>query len=284
MDAERIFSLLGGDVEIVLYDVDTSISEDCFEEIYQEGLRLQKIFNFFDPKSELSLLNKKRTLCVSEELLYVIKIALRYCTETNGLYDITKGVEIRDRKEGNSIKPVSCTYKDIKISKNQIILLHPEVCIDLGSIAKGFIVDKLIEFIKLKGVESAFIDARGDMRIFGKHIEVVGVQHPRKKKNASFPIVLENKAIATSGDYNQFYGNKNKCHIIGKNNLVSVTVIADTLMEADVLATCIFLLGENEAKPFLSQRKSVYAFIFNENLEESSINGFKKYFLEDCKQ
>ena len=211
MDAERIFSLLGGDVEIVLYDVDTSISEDCFEEIYQEGLRLQKIFNFFNPKSELSLLNKKRTLFVSEELLYVIKNALKYCKKTNGLYDISKGKEIRCRKQGNPTKAVLCTYKDIRIIGNKITLLNPDVCLDLGSIAKGFIVDKLIEFIESKGVESAFIDARGDMRIFGKHLEVVEVQHPRKKKNASSPIVLENKAIATSGDYNQFYGNKNKC-------------------------------------------------------------------------
>ncbi|RME31407.1 FAD:protein FMN transferase [Candidatus Woesearchaeota archaeon] len=256
IEQERRFPLLGGSIEIVLYDVDPGVAAILFEEIYQEGLRLQSIFNFFDPQSELSLLNQQRIRTVSAELLEVLTVALRYCRETGGRYDISKGREIllrKRRRQQPRAAPTSnytANYTAISFHGNTVRLQHPSVCIDLGSIAKGYIVDKLLEFISQQGILSAFIDARGDMRITGQHLEIVEIQHPRKKGGFQ-ALLLENKAVATSGDYSQYYGTPETSHLVGTVYASSVTVLADTLMEADVLATCASLLPLEEARALI---------------------------------
>jgi thiamine biosynthesis lipoprotein len=232
--------LLGKEVEFVLYKAEGSLNETVFDKIYTEMLRLQKIFNFFDPESELSLLNKKRTSPVSQELLEVITMCLPWCEFTGGTYDISKGKEIMQRKKDEEITPVKCSYKDIKISGNTISLTQPEALIDLGSVAKGYIGDKMKEFLKKNVITSAFIDLRGDMIFWGEFTEKINIQHPRDPEKSIFSFKKSNAAVATSGDYEQYYGSYEKSHIINAKDFCSVTVVADTLAEADILATCIF--------------------------------------------
>jgi thiamine biosynthesis lipoprotein ApbE len=90
--------LFGGEVEITIFDVEEPIAKDLLESTYEEGLRLQKIFNFYDKESELSKLNKERKIRASLSLLEVINTALRFCTLTGGKYDISLGKSIIQRK------------------------------------------------------------------------------------------------------------------------------------------------------------------------------------------
>lgn len=241
--------LLGKTVEFALYKANKPLNEAIFDEIYTEMLRLQKIFNFFDPESELSLLNKKRTAATSKELFEVITMCLPWCEKTNGEYDISKGREIIQRKQGEQTTPVKCSYKDIKISGNTITLTHPDVLIDLGSVAKGYIGDKMKEFLQQNGVTDAFIDLRGDLIFWGEYMEKINVEHPRGPNKSIFSFDKSNAAIATSGDYKQYYDGYENSHIINAKDFCSVTVIADTLAEADIITTCIFTGGtENLGK------------------------------------
>jgi thiamine biosynthesis lipoprotein len=242
-DSTKRIKLLGGEIGVTLYGVDERMAELLFPRINDEGLRLQKIFNFFDPKSELSKLNKKRRLKVSDELLEVIKKCLPYCELTQGAYDISKGRQIMERKQGLAVSGVSCSYKDIEIKKNEILLKNKDVLLDLGSAAKGYIGDKLMEFIKGLGVKNAFIDLRGDIIISAAHKRKVGVQHPRVREKTISSFMLKDGAVATSGDYNQYFGDYSKSHILCSKDIISSTVIAGTLLEADILATCIFVSG-----------------------------------------
>ncbi len=232
---------MGGTVRFVLYDVDDFIGNEVLDAVTKEGHRLQKIFNLYDPDSELSRLNSSRSADVSGEMLEVIRTALEFSRLSRGRYDVSKGMEFLARKGGRELQPVSCTYKDVNVTGNRVSLRHPDVLMDLGSIAKGYIVDRLAYFLREQGVESAFIDARGDMLIFGQHLEVVEIQHPREPSSAVATVVLENAAIATSGDYNQFCGSFSKSHIVGANKFASSTVISSSLMDADARATCMFL-------------------------------------------
>jgi FAD:protein FMN transferase len=266
--------LLGKNIEVVFYDVEESIAKIIFEEIYEEGIRLQKIFNFFDQDSELSQLNKKRIIIASKELLEVIKKALVYCEKTNGEYDISIGKQIIERKKGQEITPINCSFMDIEIKENIIKLNHPDVIIDLGSIAKGYITDKLVEFVKDKGIKSGFIDSRGDIRVFGKNLQKIEIQHPRDKEKILFAINLKDSAIATSGDYNQFYQSYDKPHILRKKDLISVSVIAPTLIEADALASVIFLLEKEKREAFLKVNSQIKVFTIDKDLNEKEYNGF----------
>jgi thiamine biosynthesis lipoprotein len=152
--------LFGSEISFILDEVDETISGDIVEEAFEEGLRLQKIFNFYDEKSELSLLNRKRKLSVSDELLEVLKMALEMGKRTRGKYDITLGKQFRQRKLGSEVEKINCSYKDVKIKGNNVELMNEDVLIDLGSIAKGYITDKMAEILINNGVVSGLIDSR----------------------------------------------------------------------------------------------------------------------------
>jgi FAD:protein FMN transferase len=280
--AKKKLSLFGGTVEIIMYDVDESLSDYFFDDIYSEALRLQKIFNFYDSESELSKLNRKRKMKVSDELLFVIYNALKYAKMTNGAYDISLGRQILNRKIGNDIPVMKCSYKDIFLDGNIIILNHPDVLIDLGSIAKGFIGDKIINYMQNLGIQSGFVDARGDLKIYGSHIEIVKIQDPRKNES-HYPILFENMAIATSGDYRQYYGSYDKSHILGQKDFISVTVAAETLMIADVAATCIFVLGSKQAEMFMTQNSELKCLATDTQLKVYDYNNFKDLLIKEEK-
>ncbi len=276
METKRKMRLLGGEIEIAIYGADRMLADIHLDELYGRGLEMQKIFNFFDPKSELSRLNRKRKLEVSQELKEVLEKATEYCRMTNGNYDVCKGREFLQRKQKKSVQAVSCSYKDIKIDGNFVSLGHTDALVDLGSIAKGYIGDKLAEQMQEMGIESGFINLRGDMRIYGEHKEIVEVQHPRDKEKRLCPFFLENMAVATSGDYNQYDMTFEKCHILGRKDIISASVIANTLMEADAAATSIFVMGAENAKSFLSKNPSLRCMAIDSNLALHFYNGFNE--------
>ena len=270
----KTLNFMNGEVEIDLYEVEEDFARIYLNELYAYGLKLQKIFNFFDQNSELSKLNKRREMEVSEDLSYLIKKALRYCEMTGGKYDISLGKQIIQRKEDKETEKVECSYKNILVEGKKVTLNHPDVIIDLGSIAKGYIADKMIEHIKRLGIKDAYIDARGDMRIFGEKEEIVTVQHPRDATKTMFRIKFKDGAIATSGDYKQNYGGYEKSHIVGNSQFASVTVFADNLTEADASATCIFLLSMEDTEKFAKENK-IKALCIGKDLKTHFFNNFE---------
>lgn len=275
MDSKRLFDMLGGKIEFVIYNSLNELTGEIFEELEKEALRLQKIFNFYDEESELSILNKKRKLKVSDEMLEVIKKALVYCKLTNGKYDISLGKAFLRRKSGKGDVETSCSYKDIIISGNVIELKNKDVIIDLGSIAKGYIGDKIIEKMKELGVESGLVDVRGEIRIFGNVSEKIGIKDPRGGGNVD-EFILKDKAVATSGDYNQFYASYDKSHIISNTDIASVSVISDNLMKADVLATAVFVSDDKYIKKIVKKHPQERFFIIKRDGSYLTFNWFKK--------
>ncbi|MFA6888049.1 MAG: FAD:protein FMN transferase [Candidatus Woesearchaeota archaeon] len=268
--------LLGKEITLIAYDVDQDLLDLYKEEIVDEAKRLEKIFNLYDPESELSQLNKQRIKEVSQEFLYVLTSAMHFCKETNGEYDISKGKLFVERKSGKSLSSIACMYHNIIIDGKKVSLKHSDVLIDLGSIAKGYIGDKLVRYLFELGIEKCFVDMRGDLRIV-QHEEKVGIQHPRENK-IMFHIVLNNAAAATSGDYNQYTNCFEENHIVGSKEIISVTVIAETLMEADVVATCLMVLGIEKAETFL-KKFSLKTCMIDKSLKMHFYNNFESIVL-----
>ena len=267
--------LVGGTVEIVLYDVEPELARAIHDDVVREAQRLQRIFNLYDPASELNALNAQRTWSASPELTRVLALALTYCEKTDGAYDITRGKQFLERKSGKcEVTPIGCTYRDVRLvprgNCSLVTLTHPDCLIDLGSIAKGYIADALLDYLGELGVESAFIDARGDMAIRGAHLEVINIQHPLHEGTVR-PFALENAAVATSGGYRQYAGTPAMSHLLGETAARSVTVLAPTLAEADVLATALYLVSAGRAAEILPAHAS--AFIITEEAE-IALNGF----------
>lgn len=264
MDSKFSLDLVGGKVNFILYGVEELLAIAIIPEIKIESVRLQKIFNFYDTESELSLLNKKRKMIVSTELSDVLKMALTFCKLTDGKYDISLGKLFLARKSGKTLPNLNCSYKDIEINGNEVVLKNGDVLIDLGSIAKGYIGDRLVEKLKELGVKSALIDARGEVIVFGKFSEKIGIQNPRGEGIVG-EIILKNSSVATSGDYSQFVDDYDNSHIIHDTDVSSVTVVANSLMLADVLASVVFVCEKEIYEPILKKYPVKEYFVFDRN-------------------
>lgn len=270
--------LFGSEVEFIVYNTEEDIAKEIIEEAYEEGIRLSGIFNFYDKHSSLSLLNSKRKMKMPEEFIEVLKMALKMCEETNGLYDISLGKQFLDRKSGKEVGEVSCSYKDIYVNEETRIveLKNKDVMIDLGSIAKGYIGDAMSEILMESGIISGLVDARGDIAIYGDEYKEIAIQHPREKESVLGRINVKKGGIATSGDYNQYYGNFDKSHIINKKNYISVTVLAPTLSEADLYATVLMVIPKGEIEKLLEKNQKIGALCIGKDLNIEIYNNFPR--------
>jgi FAD:protein FMN transferase len=278
-DFTRSIKLMGGRVAVTIYDIDSTEAgefyDDILEEVEDVGQRLQRTFDFFDPGSELSRLNRERELRVSKELAEVISSGLMFSEETGGRYDITFGRKIIARKLGEELPDTGCSYKDVSVVGRKVTLGHYDAMIDLGSIAKGYAVDRLVDYMIGIGIESGFVDARGDMRVFGRRTEEVAIQHPREHGRTINPFTLREASAATSGDYNQYYGSFDRSHIVGDTDFCSVTVVSESCTDADAIASCVFLMGSVGALDFLRRHKEARVFAMDRDLKNYSYNGFQ---------
>ncbi len=271
------YALFGSEVEFCL-DTEKVVAEPLMDDAYKLGLRLQKIFNLYDESSELSLLNKGRSINASDELLEVIRLGRRLSELSDGEYDISLGKKFLNRKRHEQLPAVSCSYKDIQISGNEIKLLHEDVLIDLGSVAKGYIAERLTEFFMDQGIESGYVDARGDIRIFGGYTDV-GVKHPRAE-GLFLKIRLNDSGVATSGDYKQYHDDYSKSHIINQKDIISATVVSDDLSNADAYATILMVCSKDVREKIINESKYP-AMVIDKNLKVHYFNGFEELINEN---
>ncbi|HIE43941.1 MAG TPA: FAD:protein FMN transferase, partial [Candidatus Omnitrophica bacterium] len=168
--------------------------------------------------------------------------------------------------------------KIILTSQGEVGFAVDHVSINLGGIAKGYIVDKAIMYLKEKGIRSALINAGGDMYCLGKKRKgepwQIGIRHPRKKDAIIGVVKLYDKAIATSGDYEKFFTlhGKRFSHIINPstgypvdNNVIQATVIAPICADADALATALMVMGTEKGLRLIEGLKDTEAVMIEED-------------------
>lgn len=268
--------LCGGDFTIHAYSSSTAQQiTELLESAYTEARRLEKIFNIYDPNSEISQLNTERTLRVSRELITVIQKSLVMCAATHGAYDIGIGAVIAQRKDGK-ISEEKSSYTDIEIDDTTVRLHGTDVQLDLGSIAKGYIVDCVGTFLQRVGVENALIDARGDIKAVGEYAHRIGIQDPRGDGSLG-SIVLQNMSVATSGDYKQFAGTPEMSHIVNQKHLSSVTVITESAAEADMFATALFVLEEEDIQELLKENPHISVLSIDRHQQIHYYNDVQSY-------
>ena len=251
--------------------------------VYDEFRRLNKIFNIYDKNSEVSHLNStyNRPLSVSEEMIELISLSKELYKITGGYFDVSKGRDYNLWKgiiaEKKKIKiPPSSEVSDlvkeggmrfIKINRKEktVTITKKGLFLDFSAIAKGYMVDKAAMRLKKAGIESALINAGGDIYCLGKdngkHWKI-GIKEPSVKGGIIDTVLLSGEAIATSGDYEQFvdYKGRRYSHIINpktgypaNNGIVSVTVITKNCTSADGLATAFFAMGLENIKSLLNR-------------------------------
>jgi thiamine biosynthesis lipoprotein len=278
-------------------DKDSRFIRGAVDEAFKEMKRIESILTHYQKDSDISRWNRAGTspLKVEKETLEIMRRAIDFYGCSDEAFDVTllpilelwgfaqdktssKGKHFvpADEEIKKKLRFVGSDKIIIDEKNSQVKFVISGMKVDLGGIAKGFIVDKAVERLKNKGVKSALINAGGDIYCLGSKKDgsdwMVGIEHPRKK-GIFATLKLKDKAVATSGDYQNYFlaGDKRYSHIFDprtgypvENNCISVTVIAPNCTTADALATAIFVLGPEDGLRLIEKLEDSEALIVTE--------------------
>jgi FAD:protein FMN transferase len=258
-------------VELLLLNNSSHNAELVSDAVFAEMERLEKIFSRSLQDSEISLINRSagiEPVSVGHEMLSVVSQANYYAQLSEGAFDPTiaplidlwgfLGQEYRVPSEAeiSAVLPlVNYSMVQIDDSRQSIYLPEKKMALELGGIAKGFIIDRALDILTAAGVEHAFINAGGDIGLLGSKPGgspwQIGVRHPREGNKIIAVLPVSGGAVVTSGDYQRAFVEEgiNYHHLLNSRSgmpareLVSVTIYAATALEADALSTTVFLLG-----------------------------------------
>ena len=277
-------------VQLVAYtksDADYETYKNKLREMFIHYNQLFDPYNNYEGVNNLKTINDQAGIApveVDQHLIDVIKMAKHYGELSNNQYNVTLGavMEIwhtyRDEAlQGGSAKLPSMEelrqasalsgWDKIEINEaaKTIYITKAGVRLDLGSVAKGYATELIAQELEKDGLDSAIINAGGNVRIIGEKPEEkpwsVGVQLPDPTKDASLATISihGNKSFVTSGDYQRGYEVDGKLyhHIIDPHTLFpstfmrAVTVVTSDSGIADILSTTLFTMSYEEGAALL---------------------------------
>ena len=268
---------MGSAFNLIIVSADSNKANHLARKSYELVDSLNHIFSNYDSSSELSKINASAGLLpykMSTAMLDLVQKSQYAYIQSKGAYDISIGPlsslwrKARKAKLFPEASTVLATKKlvglnQVKINKRlgTIFLPNANMQLDFGGIAKGYIAQWVINFLKANGIQQALVDAGGDIVMSGPPLNqqgwLIGVNLPETTDQLlNKKLQLSNCSVATSGDVFQFieYKGVKYSHIInpltgyGVTNLRNVTIVAKTGATADWLATACSILPIQEAK------------------------------------
>ena len=299
--------------EIMSTDVYILISSDIYsksemdediEHCFDMFRAFEQKFSRFIPDSELSKFNKGLITSIDDDFDQMIATAQKWQIKTQGLFDI--GILPILENEGytkniDDLKSKPITEQNIKLKKFQSIKhltkntdtgqysKPKDLQIDLGGIGKGFIVDKVSKWLHEK-YTNFVVDAGGDIFFAGENkIAKYNywesyIENPKTESGSIQTLKLRNKGVATSGinRRNWIKSNETKHHIINPQtqlsadtDLISVTVIADSASQADILAKSLIIMGSKNGIEY-AKLNHIPAFFIKKDFKVEKVN-FSQY-------
>lgn len=306
-------------VQITIYDSqDKALLDDCLALCDKYEL----IFSRTNDKSELYKLNHRKdvsdgdfstdgptTPCpvsgtadtwhISEDLAALLSEGLDITRESDGAFDIAiapltslwdftaEDPEVPDDAAIQKALPL-CSSDGVTIDGEDITLPSDDIQFDVGAIAKGYIADRLKDFLIKKGVKSAIINLGGNVLCIGSKPDgtpfKIGIQKPFADRNETEAVMdITGKSVVSSGIYERCFKQDGKLyhHILNPqtgypydNGLISVTIISDQSVDGDALSTTCFALGLEDGLKF-AEKKGVQAVFITEDYELHYTDGFR---------
>ena len=287
--------VMGTFARVVAVAADAKVADKAIEAALAEIERVDKLMSDYKSDSEISQVNKdgfNRAVPVSEPTFEVLQRSIEFSKLTGGAFDITIGPLV-DLWRSAKKKGVTPSQEEIAQAKSRVgfenLILNGKdrtvkfavasMRLDLGGIAKGYAVDKAIEAMQQAGAIGGMVDIGGDLRCFGKPPKgrskwSIALQNPNVNKNTDesdllLVLKLDNAAVATSGDYQQFVliEGKRYSHIINRRTgtsaegLSSVTIITDSATDADALATAVSVMGVEKGLALVEKMPNAEAIV-----------------------
>ena len=255
------------------------------KQIDQRLAEINRLMSTYDPNSELSRFNQDLSTDwypVSRETAAVIGQALRIAELTQGAFDPTVGPVVNlwgfgpeksqtelpsEEQITNTMGYVGYDFVEVRTDPPAVKKESANVYLDLSGIAKGYASDEVSALLAELGFSNSMVEIGGEVRTRGEkgggNPWLIGVQKPDAQgEPIQMAVPLRDSAMATSGDYRNFYeeGGVRYSHTIDPttgrpvdHNLASVTIVADNCMEADALATAVLVMGESKGYDWCEQ-------------------------------
>ncbi|MBC7333342.1 MAG: FAD:protein FMN transferase [Actinobacteria bacterium] len=295
---------MGTYVTIVVYSLDKGKAEASIDAAFNRIDEIEKIASVYDEKSEVSRLNREGYIDnPSPELVELINLSIKYYELTNGCFDITvqpvlklweeglwkEDPDVQAEKIEEALKLVGSDK--IRLDKNRIELETGGMAITLGGIAAGYAVDEALKTMQGMGITSALINLGGDIKVIGlkpgEEKWFIALENPDNRTQKIAEFELSDKAITTSGNYERYFNPEKTAHHIidprsgfSANECISATVIADSCVEADALATGVFVMGPKEGLGLVESLDGVEALIIDQDRNIYKSSRLYKYLSE----
>ncbi len=302
---KRTQLLMGTYVEITVLGKNEKRINKAIIRAFQEMKKVENKLSKFIPGSEVSLINKNAGIAwvtVDPELIDIIQKAGEISEITGGSFDITVGIlgEIWDFREGATVpdkKKIDMLLKLVDYRKvmvdeknSRVFLAEKGMEIDLGGIAKGFIVDNGVRILEQNKIKNFIINAGGDLTVRGnKGFEPwkVGIQSPRDRTKIYITLGLTNKSITTSGDYEKYFmqDGVRYHHILNPGtgypamSCSSSSIVASDATTADTLSTAVFVLGPARGIKLIEALPEVQGMIVDKKGKAVFSSGFGDFIL-----
>ncbi|OVE78336.1 hypothetical protein BVX98_00590 [bacterium F11] len=264
-------NVMGTQVSVTVFSRDPKEAQQAIGYAFQRMSEWEFLFSKHKEGSDIRRLNDSplRRIKISAITFDLLSKSIEYGHLSNGAFDITvhplwdlwKEAEKRNKlpsaqQQNKALSKLGFDKIKLHPDTSEAELTIPEMSLDLGGIAKGFIVDEAIRVLRSHGIKHGLIDAGGDICVLGKHPDrghwLIGIRNPLNPKEKLESLKISDKAVATSGNYMRFTTIKGKTysHVFDpqtghpvSNNVVSVTILAPELTHADALSTSVLVMG-----------------------------------------
>lgn len=274
-----------GTVYNITYQYDKSLKADIEAELKKVDGSLSP----FNKHSIITKINRNEDVTVDKMFADVFNLARQISTETDGAFDITVAPLVNAWGFGfkNDTQPTRHAidslkqftgYMKVSLDGMKVSKKDPRMMLDCSAIAKGYACDVVAEYLRRRGIENFMVEIGGEIVTQGINEKrlpwKIGVTKPvddSLNTNQELQTVLNvtNKAMATSGNYRNFYykNGKKYAHTIDpvtgypvQHNILSATVIADNCATADAYATAFMVMGLDKAKAVLGRHPELMAY------------------------
>ena len=292
-------------------------SADILNQELIEYHQLYNIYNSYEGINNLRTINAnagKEPVKVDQRIIDLLKFSIDLYEKTDGEINIAMGSVLKIwhnyRTEGinepeRAVLPAMekleeaakhCNIEDIIINEeaSTVYLADPEMSLDVGSIGKGYAVQKLAEYAKELEYNNLVINCGGNVISIGNKINgedwIFGIQNPDLESENSLlkRVAITDKCLVTSGDYQRYYvvDGIEYCHIIDPDTLMpaeyfkAVSIITDHSGMADALSTALFNMPYEDGLALINSIENAEAiWVFEDGSIHYSEN-FKDYVVE----
>ena len=284
-----------------VYNVTYQSDKDLNQEILTALKQVDASLSMFNEQSTISKINRNEPVKPDKMFIEVFELAKKVSAETGGAFDITvaplvnawgfgfKQGQIPDKQMIDSLLAI-IGFNKIDLKGGNIIKQDPRIMLDCSAIAKGYGSDVVARLLRSRDVKNFMIEIGGEVVTSGiseKRLPwKIGVTKPTDDSlsvNQELQTILNvtDKAMATSGNYRNFYykNGKKYAHTIDpktgrpvQHNILSATVLANNCAIADAYATSFMVLGLDEAQKVLEKHPELMAyFIYSDANGENAV-------------